>query len=584
VWTFELPGARLERRVFMVHGQNTTVVQYRLVERSDPILLEVEPWVHFRPHEGAVDTPAPAPYVVTITGARLEIACGALPPLHLQAFGAQASFAVAPQRAERIDYSIEGSRGYDAAGELYSVGAFRIALSPGRTAAVVATGEPWEALDRLPPEEAAACEASRRALLLRRTPRALRTGMAGALVLAADAFLIAPAGRVADRAHARARGDSIASVIAGYPWFTDWGRDTMIGLEGLALVTGRHAEAASILRTFARAVRDGLLPNLFPEGTSAGLYHTADATLWFFHAIDRYLAYTHDRAILDELLPVLLDIADHHERGTRFGIGVDPTDGLLRQGAPGYALTWMDAKVGNLVVTPRRGKAVEINALYYNALRHLASWTRERMPERSRALVAAADRAQASFNRRFWNDAAQGLFDVVDGERGDDASFRPNQVFAISLPHPVLAPSRWRAVIDGVQARLLTPVGLRTLVPGDPAYKPRYLGDVYARDLAYHQGTVWPWLIGPFVDAWLRVHPGEEAQASALLEGFAPAMDAGCAGTIAEIFDASPPFTGRGCVAQAWSVAEVLRACGKLAGVTGVTGGSLGTERSGARS
>jgi glycogen debranching enzyme len=241
----------------------------------------------------------------------------------------------------------------------------------------------------------------------------------------------------------------------------------------------------------------------------------------------------------------------------------------------------MDAKVGDLVVTPRRGKAVEINALYYNALRLLARWTRGPMPDRSRAFDVAADRAQASFQRRFWNESAQCLLDVVDGEHGDDASFRPNQLFAVSLPNPVLAPSRWRAVVDGVQAKLLTPVGLRTLAPDDPSYKARYLGDVHARDLAYHQGTVWPWLIGPFVDAWLRVHAGEEAaaaKAAALLEGFGPAMDAGCAGTIAEIFDATPPFTPRGCVAQAWSVAEVLRARARLAG------GALQSESPGARS
>ena len=258
-------------------------------------------------------------------------------------------------------------------------------------------------------------------------------------------------------------------MIAGYHWFTDWGRDTMISLEGLTLTTGRHYEAGCILRTFAAHVRDGLIPNLFPEGATQGLYHTADATLWFFHAINRYVTITKDRETLEFLLPTLRDIIDHHLHGTRFGIGVDPADGLLRQGAEGFQLTWMDAKCGDWVVTPRRGKAVEINALWYNALRLLQNWVREFKGDVEAApLTEQADQAYQSFNRRFWNSRREFLFDVVDGEKGDDGSCRPNQIFAISLPHPVLDRTYWRPVLATVHDRLLTPVGLRSLAPGEP--------------------------------------------------------------------------------------------------------------------
>ncbi|HSF39366.1 MAG TPA: amylo-alpha-1,6-glucosidase, partial [Thermoanaerobaculia bacterium] len=324
-----------------------------------------------------------------------------------------------------------------------------------------------------------------------------------------------------------------------------------------------------ILRTFARHVKDGLIPNLFPEGDREGLYHTADATLWFFHALDRYLQATGDRQTLELLLPTLMDIVDHHLRGTRFGIGVDPEDGLLRQGAEGYQLTWMDAKVDDWVVTPRRGKPVEINALWYNALRLLERWIAEERGERddvARGLGEQADRARESFNRRFWYEGGGYLYDVIDGPEGDDSACRPNQIFAIALPYPVLDPGRWQAVLSVVEDRLLTPVGLRSLAPGHPDYKPTYDGDLRARDAAYHQGTVWGWLIGPFVDAWLKLNPEDPSRARVFLEGFIPHLGEACLGSISEVFDAEPPYTPRGCVAQAWSVAEVLRCWVKTAG------------------
>ena len=270
---------------------------------------------------------------------------------------------------------------------------------------------------------------------------------------------------------------------------------------------------------------------------------------------------TGDRETLRLLLPTLSSIVEHHVRGTRFGIGVDPGDGLLRQGAAGYQLTWMDAKVGDWVVTPRRGKAVEINALWYNALRLLEGWVREEQGSEAAApLATRAAEVRTAFNARFWYAEGGYLYDVVDGESGDDPACRPNQLFAISLSHPVLAEARWASVLEVVRDRLLTPLGLRTLAPDHPDYKATYDGDLRARDAAYHQGTVWPWLVGPFVDAWLRARPGDRASARALLEGLWTHLDEACVGSISEIFDAEPPFTPRGCISQGWSVAEALRA------------------------
>jgi predicted glycogen debranching enzyme len=341
----------------------------------------------------------------------------------------------------------------------------------------------------------------------------------------------------------------------------------MISLEGLTLTTHRETEAGWILRTFAHYIRDGLIPNMFPEGENKGLYHTADATLWFFHALARYLHFTHDRQTLRSILPKLLDIVDRHTRGTEFSIGVDPGDGLLRQGAKGYQLTWMDAKVEDWVVTPRRGKAVEINALWYNALRLLETWMREEHGDaEAKPFALQAARVQQSFNQRFWFAEGGYLYDVVDDEAGgDNSACRPNQILALSLTHPVLDPQHWEPVLQVVKDRLLTPLGLRSLSREHTDFKAKYFGDLRARDAAYHQGTVWAWLVGPFIDAWLRVHPADRAEARKFLEGFVPHLDQACVGSISEIFDAEPPFTPRGCIAQAWSVAEVLRAWVKTA-------------------
>ncbi len=566
-WLFNVNDSLIEKSLLMVHEQNTVHVAYRLLAGEQNLRIALRPVFQFRPHEAPVSVPLQRDYTLTVVEDRYEVSAGTeLPTLRMKTVGRSPAFTFDRKTVQQVLYRTEESRGYESRGDLWSPGYFHIDLSREQPATVIASTESWEVILALTVEHAAAAEQRRRARVLAVAPPEAREGIGGELLLAADQFLIQPAGRVEDAARARAAGDEVRTVIAGYHWFTDWGRDTMISLEGLTLVTGRENMAGWILRTFAQYVKDGLIPNLFPEGGREGLYHTADATLWFFHAIDRYLDASGDRSTLHLVLPKLVGIVEAHLKGTHFGIGVDPRDGLLRQGAEGYQLTWMDAKVDDWVVTPRRGKAVEINALWYNALCLLANWLcEERDDPESRRLREYAERAHESFNRRFWYAAGGYLYDVVDGEQGDDASVRPNQVFAISLPNPVLKRDKWEPVIAMVRDKLLTPYGLRSLAPGEPDYKPMYFGDLRARDAAYHQGTVWTWLIGPYIDALLKLHPEQVAEARSLLTAFGPHLSEAGVGTISEIFDAEPPFTPRGCIAQAWSVAEVLRCWVKTA-------------------
>jgi predicted glycogen debranching enzyme len=558
IWRFRGHGVAIERRIAMSYGHNTTVVTYRLLE-GGPVRLELRPALQLRGHDEPVSTAIPEAYPLHALGARIEmIAPAPLPGLRLHLDGARPSFVIEPRAVPDIAYVVEERRGYASRGQLYSPGRFRADLVPGGIVALTASTESWETVTTMTAAEVMAAEEDRRQrLLLRASPRT--RGVGDELVLAADAFVVRPAGRHEDHVRARVAGDEAWTVIAGYHWFTDWGRDTMISLEGLALCTNRIAEAGSILRMFAHHVSDGLVPNLFPEGANEGLYHTADATLWFFHAIDRYVRASGDEHTLAQLMPVLRSIIDHHLRGTRFGIGVDPDDGLLRQGAPGYQLTWMDAKAGDWVVTPRRGKAVEINALWYNALRLMEGWLERLGLPGAADVKAAADRARESFERRFWNPQTGALFDVVDGEHGDDPACRPNQLFAISLANPVLDPAHWASVLAVVERELLTPVGLRSLSRSHPDYKRSYHGDLLTRDAAYHQGTVWSWLIGPYIDALLRVRPDDIAGARRALDGLLAHLGENCIGYVGEVFDAEEPFTPGGCVAQAWGVAELLR-------------------------
>ena len=566
-WRYEIDGMTIEKSVLMPARHNITYIGFRLIGGARAIRLFLRPAVNFRRIEAAVSEPLASGYALTANGRHYEIAAGSgLPVLRLMISGCDAtSFTADGGSRHECDFMTEEQRGYDARGSLWSPGYFTVELQPDSIATLIAATEPWHTVEALHPDAARRFETERRRRLVAMAPPAAREGLAAELVLAADSFIITPVGRVADIVRAHAEGDEMRTVIAGYHWFTDWGRDAMISLEGLTLATGRVAEGKWILRAFAHYVRDGLIPNMFPEGDCEGLYHTADATLWFFHALARYVEYTGDRATLTLILPKLQEIVRRHLEGTRFGIKADPRDGLLSQGAEGYQLTWMDAKVGDWVVTPRRGKAVEINALWYNALSLLTQWLRDARHPEADEIAGHAELTRQSFNRRFWNESRGCLYDVVDGENGDDASFRPNQIFAVSLPHPVLDRQYWRPVVDAVEQKLLTPFGLRSLAPDEPDFKSRYFGDLRARDAAYHQGTVWAWLIGPFIDAWLKVHPDKREKARGLLAGFETVVAEAGIGSISEIFDAEPPFTPRGCMAQAWSVAEVLRCLVKTA-------------------
>jgi predicted glycogen debranching enzyme len=561
VWRFEMDGYVLEKRLLLPRCQNTVLLTYTLVAGEGVVRLNLRPLLNARPHEAPVDHPLPQSPTLVARDRQLEVRFTPdVPPLRLQVWGTAGAFTVDAMTVEHLHYRLEHSRGYQASGDAWSPGYFRIDLSVGQSVTVVASTEDVGTMMALSPEEARAGEHERRRRLLLAADPVLADHATAELVLAADQFVITPAGRVEDEARARAAGDEARTVIAGYHWFTDWGRDTMISLEGLTLTTGRVNAARDILRTFAFYFRDGLIPNLFPEGNKEGLYNTADATMWFFHAIHRYLEVSDDWPTVQLLLPKLDDSIQHHIAGTRFNIAMDPADGLLRQGIEGLALTWMDAKMGDWVVTPRRGKAVEINALWYNALRLLAEWhERDGNLARASELSSVAARSRDAFNRRFWYEQGGYLYDVVDGEHGDDSACRPNQILAFSLRYPVLDDARWRDVLDTVERRLLTPVGLRSLDPAHPEYKSRYDGDLRTRDGAYHQGTVWAWLIGPFIDAWIQTHPDNPQGARRYLLDFIPHLDEACIGSISEIFDAQEPYAPRGCIAQAWSVAEVLR-------------------------
>jgi predicted glycogen debranching enzyme len=566
VFTYATDEFTLEKKLCMIHRQNTTYITYRLIKGGTAQLV-VRPGIDVRPQEASLRGPKHDDYrfCAVSNGFELSVASD-LPPLLMAWVGEGTSFSLATKEITELRYRLEQSRGYDWTGDLWSPGCFSVSLNEACSASLVVSTEHWAHLNALTPEQAFAAEAERQRRLLRSAPMEARYGLAAELVLAADQFIITPVGRTADTVQANSIGDEVRTVIAGYHWFTDWGRDTMISLEGLTLCTGRTREAEYILRSFAKYIHHGLIPNMFPEGKTSGIYNTADASLWFFHAANRYIEETGDTETLELLLPKLLDIVGHHQDGTDFGIGVDPADGLLRQGAGGYQLTWMDAKVDDWVVTPRRGKAIEINALWYNALCVTAGWL-ESVGDMDRAaeLSARAARVYDSFNERFWSSELGYCYDIVDKEGGgNDPSLRPNQVLSISLPHAVLSPEKWQPVLNVVREQLLTPYGLRSLAPSDPNYKVRYDGDLRARDAAYHQGTVWAWLIGPFFDAWLRANPEDWEAGRTILASFDSEMSEAGVGTISEVFDAEPPFTSRGCIAQAWSVAEVLRCTLKL--------------------
>jgi predicted glycogen debranching enzyme len=541
VWTWLIGDALVEQRIWMAHGQNTTYISFRLIRGSEPVELEFAPLCAYRDfhshHRGHRDT------LVTAVdgGIRIDSFYGAVPYRLLSDRG---EWQIAPLWHWNFKHRLEASRGLDDLEDLVCPARLHLTLDPGAAATIVATSETAELL---PSSASLRAEQARQSELLKTAPddRTVRQ-----LILAADQFIVGRQGG--------------STVIAGYPWFSDWGRDTMIALPGLTLATGRHDIAATIIRTFAKFVSEGMLPNLFPDAGHPPEYNTVDATLWYFVAIDEYFRATKDRALLEEIYPTLRSIVRWHQRGTRYSIRVDPADGLLHAGEPGVQLTWMDAKVGDWVVTPRIGKPVEINALWFNVLMIMRDCaTRLGDAEAAAEYEAAAQRAARSFRERFWFAEGGYLYDVVDGPEGNDASLRPNQIFAVSLRHCVLDDERARAVVDVCARHLWTPVGLRSLASQAVGYAGSYGGGPRERDAVYHQGTVWSWLLGPFVCAHYRVHR-DLAQARTYLDGIRSHLRDACVGQISEIFDGDAPFTAAGCFAQAWSVAEILRAWGEL--------------------
>lgn len=455
-----------------------------------------------------------------------------------------------------FELTAERERGLDDAEDHLHAVTFRVSLSMGQTFTIVASTDVSASVDG---QTAYRTQKSRERTLLGNWNNANQNTAAEApawirqLVLAADQFVVKR--QLSDEPDGK-------TVIAGYHWFGDWGRDTMIALPGLTLATGRPEIAARILRTFARFVDGGMLPNVFPDVGQAPEYNTADATLWYFEAVRQYVAATNDLDLLRELYPVLAEIIDSHLRGTRYQIHADPEDGLLYAGQPGVQLTWMDAKVGDWVVTPRIGKPVEINALWLNAVSAMAEFARLI----GRPTVGhdyQMKRIRKSF-ARFWNGATQCCFDVLDGPNGNDGSIRPNQILAVSLRKTALSPEQQKAVVDTCAQQLLTSCGLRSLSPGDPQYRGQYGGSPLERDGAYHQGTAWAWLLGHFALAHLRVYNNPE-HAMKFLEPISDHLRTHGLGSVGEIFDGDAPFVPRGCIAQAWSVAEILRAWAAIA-------------------
>lgn len=564
VWRYKVEDVDIERTIFMLHRQNTVYVNYRILSAPKAVQLELRPFVSFRPQQQS-DYNQDLPFTLHMQNGRYEVSAGEkLPSLRMSLRYERIHFVTEGGMNHATFFRKDAERGYEAQHVSWTPGFFQIPITPGQEITLILSTENWANIEAMKPSEALDFEHQRRSGLIEHAEPSVQSGIAAELILAADQFLFEPRGRLRDKVQAYALDDKVRAVIAGYHWFTDWGRDTMIALEGLTLTTGRYSDARGILRTFNRYVRDGLIPNFIPEGADEGVYHTADATLWYFHALDRYLVYTDDRVTLRFLLPSLINIIEHHINGTRFGIHVDTSDGLLTQGKEGYQLTWMDAKVDGWVVTPRRGKPVEINGLFYNALCLLAEWL-ETEGETGMAIKynEHAAKLRESFNERFWFEDGNYLYDVIDGENGDDSACRPNQLISFSLKYPVLDKEYWKPVIEIVQQELLTPIGLRSLSPDHPDYKPKYFGDLRARDAAYHQGTVWPWLIGPFINAYLALNPDSRESARKFLGGFIPHINEACIGSISEICDAEEPFIPRGCISQAWSVAEVLRCWAK---------------------
>ena len=550
VWRFALSDALLEKRVWMKQGENTTYVKYSLVRGSGSIHLAMKALVNYRDFHSTTQAGNWQMKIESVEqGVRITAYDGAVPFYLLSADGE-----FEPRHEWYRDYFLpmERYRGLDDHEDHLLGATASLELTVGQSATFVLTSNAGAELDGA---LGLAEHVERERNLCSRWEGSDALGASAApawvrqLVLAADQFIV--------KRSLQEEPDG-KSIIAGYHWFGDWGRDTMIALPGLTLITGRSEIAEKILSAFARYVESGMLPNSFPDAGGQPEYNTVDAALWYFEAVRQYFQATKDAEAILRLYPVLAQIINAYLKGTRYHIHVDEADGLLYAGESDVQLTWMDAKVGDWVVTPRIGKPVEVNALWYNALKTMTKLApiAGRSAEPFQKMAAMV---QKSFSK-FWNPAAGCCYDVIDDPRlGNDASFRPNQIFAVSLPESPLSPEQQKAVVDVCARRLLTSHGLRSLAQDERGYQGHYGGGPRGRDGAYHQGTVWGWLIGPFVLAHLRVY-GERKAAQTFLEPLGMQVFSHGLGTLSEIYDGDAPFTPRGCIAQAWTVAEVLRA------------------------
>ncbi len=542
-FTYALGDVQIIKRVWMRHGHQTTYVTYTYQRGSRPVKLKVTPLCAWRYHHRATHGgyPVSLAYLEDGHGVQVMAKEGALP---YRIYVTHGDITLSGEWWWSFYMGQEAYRGLEAQEDLFAASEILAELAPGDTFGLTITLE-----DEAQPlwNHAHASEQARQDALIDEAGVRHAPGWIQQLTYAADQFVVR-------------RSSEGRSIIAGYPWFTDYSRSTMIALPGLTLLTHRFKDAAAVLRTYAASVSEGMLPNYFPDDSREPQYNAVDAALWYFRALQAYLdiAPTWDTELVEELYPVLVDIVEWHERGTRYGIRVDPMDGLLAAGESGMQLTWMDAKAGGWVVTPRMGKPVEINALWYNALRTMQGLA-ERLdkPDDVATYSRLADRVYESFNAKFWYEHGSYLFDVIDTPFGKDLSLRPNQLFAVSLPHPMLLLDRARAVVDICARELVTSYGLRTLAPDESDYKGYYRGNEAQRNEAYHQGTVWSWLLGPFVRAHYRVYKDREMARSYLHPLIHHLSDYGL-GTIGQLFDGAPPHTPRGAIAQAWSVAEIL--------------------------
>ena len=542
-FTFEAGGIRLKKTVAMIYGENTVVVSYDIVKATDPFILELLPLFAVRGYHSLIHANNDINLQAIFDNSVLSFeAYAGTVPVHISVPGA--SYLPAANWFYHFNYNVEQYRGLDFTEDLFTSGKLSVNLKQGDSFGIIISTDTVQGKNA---KELLAKEYKRRKALLEDQPA---DEIFQQLVLAADQFIVK-------------RGDDLKTVIAGYHWFTDWGRDTMISLPGLCLSTGRYEDARKILMAFAGAVSQGMLPNRFQDGGQDPEYNNVDGTLWYFIAVYKYLQATNEiDFVVKEFLPVLKNIIDWHFKGTRYNIHVTG-DGLLFAGEKGQQLTWMDARIGDWVVTPRMGKPVEIQALWYNALKIYAELLHLNNQHTDADYInLAVEKARKSFVEQFWYEDGKYFYDNIDETGNPDSSLRPNQLFAISLPFSLAEADKAKIVLEKIEQELYCSVGLRTLPANDPRYVSFYGGDAYRRDGSYHQGTVWSWLLGPYIDAIMKMsncNQDSKLKAFEIIKMFSHHLNEGCIGSVSEIFDAEDPHHPRGCVAQAWGVAEILR-------------------------